>query len=338
MGKTTLALAAAHDPRVVARFGRRGAFFVNLDPVAGRRRRLAPACDRPRPRRRPARRRNSRRTSPPLAPPSRRSRSSTISRRLGARTGRRPRRLLGGSRRSTGLRLVVTVRGEPPNIPGPGARTLRGRRTARRRRRARSVPAPCRRPVRGRPRPARPRQRARRPSAVDRASCRQRRRQTRSEGRPRRLEGPPRRFACGRRGRRPPDEPAAPRSGFRSTPSVRRAPPHRLIRAMAMLPDGMSDADSRTILSDGEPTGRARRGGPPRRRPASRAAPTAAGGCSRRSARRCSPTFRRRRKTATRLISRFLAPRGGRRESTLGRPNGRGEATELLAEAAISTP
>ena len=32
------------------------------------------------------------------------------------------------------------------------------------------------------------------------------------------------------------------------------SPPHRLIRLMALLPDGMSDADSRTILSDGEPT------------------------------------------------------------------------------------
>ena len=29
---------------------------------------------------------------------------------------------------------------------------------------------------------------------------------------------------------------------------------HRLIRLMALLPDGMSEADSRTILSDGEPT------------------------------------------------------------------------------------
>ena len=30
--------------------------------------------------------------------------------------------------------------------------------------------------------------------------------------------------------------------------------PHRLIRLMALLPDGMSEADSRTILSDGEPS------------------------------------------------------------------------------------
>ena len=32
------------------------------------------------------------------------------------------------------------------------------------------------------------------------------------------------------------------------------SPAHRLIRLMALLPDGMSEADSRTILSDGEPT------------------------------------------------------------------------------------
>jgi hypothetical protein len=33
MGKTTLALAAAHDPRVVARFGKERRFFVNLEPA-----------------------------------------------------------------------------------------------------------------------------------------------------------------------------------------------------------------------------------------------------------------------------------------------------------------
>ena len=33
MGKTTLALAAAHDPRVIARFGKDRRFFVNLEPA-----------------------------------------------------------------------------------------------------------------------------------------------------------------------------------------------------------------------------------------------------------------------------------------------------------------
>ena len=32
------------------------------------------------------------------------------------------------------------------------------------------------------------------------------------------------------------------------------SPAHRLIRLMALLPDGMAEADSRTILCDGEPT------------------------------------------------------------------------------------
>jgi hypothetical protein len=32
------------------------------------------------------------------------------------------------------------------------------------------------------------------------------------------------------------------------------SPPHRLIRLMALLPDGMADSDSRTILNDSEPT------------------------------------------------------------------------------------
>ena len=33
MGKTTLALAAAHDPRAIARFGKDRRFFVNLEPA-----------------------------------------------------------------------------------------------------------------------------------------------------------------------------------------------------------------------------------------------------------------------------------------------------------------
>src|SRR5208283_5421122 len=32
-----------------------------------------------------------------------------------------------------------------------------------------------------------------------------------------------------------------------------KSAPHRLIRLMALLPDGMSESDSRTILGDGEP-------------------------------------------------------------------------------------
>jgi hypothetical protein len=71
MGKTTLALAAAHDPRVIARFGKERRFFVNLEPA--------------------------------------RNAEGVLSRELAA---------------IEGLRLVMTVRGQPPKLPGPGARTL----------------------------------------------------------------------------------------------------------------------------------------------------------------------------------------------------------------------
>ena len=78
MGKTTLALAAAHDPRVVARFGKERRFFVNLEPAPDAAGRIQPSCDPARPSRPSARLTSWKRRSPPPAPPSRRSRSSTI--------------------------------------------------------------------------------------------------------------------------------------------------------------------------------------------------------------------------------------------------------------------
>ena len=54
-----------------------------------------------------------------------------------------------------------------------------------------------------------------------------------------------------------------------------------MIRLMALLPDGMSEADSRTIMSDGEPTKEERGAAAKLETPASRAAPTAVGACSR---------------------------------------------------------
>ena len=122
MGKTTLALAAAYDARIVERFGMRR-FFVNLEPTpdadAAVRRlagdlglpasgaahevetRIAAACA----------------GAPTLAildnleMPSYRDSAST-----GA--------LLGQLAAIKGLCLVATVRGAPPYVPGPGAKRL----------------------------------------------------------------------------------------------------------------------------------------------------------------------------------------------------------------------
>ena len=107
-----------------------------------------------------------------------------------------------------GLRLVITVRGDTPQLPGPGALTLQdvaqlGEDDAR------SVPAPCGRPVRRRPCPASPAQRARWPSVVDRAAGSQRRRPGGSQRTCHRLDEAARRDAATiRRGRQSADQPA----------------------------------------------------------------------------------------------------------------------------------
>ena len=123
MGKTTLALAAAYDPRVIARFGMGRRFFVNLEPVPdadGLLRRfaadlglvvsgstpevvaeVAAVCA----------------AAPTLAildnleTPWRKDTAATEA-------------LLGRLAVIAGLRLIITVRGEPPNIPAPGAVAL----------------------------------------------------------------------------------------------------------------------------------------------------------------------------------------------------------------------
>ena len=123
MGKTTLALAAAHDKRVIERFGKSRRFFVNCEPLPdadGLLRRLAAdlglpasgaaaeveakiaaACE----------------PAPTLAildnleTPWRRDAAATEA-------------LLGRLGAFDGLRLVITIRGEPPNVPDQGAVTL----------------------------------------------------------------------------------------------------------------------------------------------------------------------------------------------------------------------
>ena len=180
MGKTTLALAAAYDHaghRTVRR-GRR--FFVNLEPAPdadGLLRRLAAdlgvaasgaaseveakiaaACA----------------TAPTLAildnleTPWRKDTAAIEA-------------LLGRLAAIEGLRLVITIRGEPPDLPGAGALTLQDVERLSEPRRERALSSPRRRAVRRRPGAARPARRPRRPSAVDRASGGQCARQAESE-------------------------------------------------------------------------------------------------------------------------------------------------------------
>jgi hypothetical protein len=123
MGKTTLALAAAYDPQVIARFGKGRRFFVNLGPAPdadGLLRRLAAdlglaatgavseveakiaaACA----------------ATPTLAildnleTPLHKDAAATEA-------------LLGRLAAIVGLRLIIAIRGEPPFLPGPGTETL----------------------------------------------------------------------------------------------------------------------------------------------------------------------------------------------------------------------
>jgi tetratricopeptide (TPR) repeat protein len=252
MGKTTLALAAAYDERVVARFGKGRRFFVNLEPVPdadGLLRRLAidlglaatgavPEVE--------AKIATACAAAPTLAildnleTPWRKDAAATEA-------------LLGRLAAIEGLRLVLTIRGEPPNVPGPGARTL---------------------------------QDVERLGEVDARALFLRRAGDQFEGDPAlpgllsALDGHPlsiellaanaqgkanlrgladdwrdRRADMLRRGAAD-DRKTSLRASLELSLAALNPPSaaHRLIRVMALLPDGMSEADSRTILSDGEPT------------------------------------------------------------------------------------
>jgi hypothetical protein len=248
MGKTTLALAAAHDPRVVARFGKERRFFVNLEPAPDSEgvlarlatqlglpasggaheleAKIAAACA----------------AEPTLAildnleTPWRRDPTATEA-------------LLGRLAAIEGLKLVITVRGEPPGI---GARTLRNVEQ-----------------LQGADASALFLRHAGDHFASDPAL----------PGLLKALDGHPlsiELLAANAQGK--PDL-----KGLAADWNDRRAdllsrgsendrktnlsasldlslaaldppsPAHRLIRLMALLPDGMSEADSRTILTDSEP-------------------------------------------------------------------------------------
>jgi hypothetical protein len=252
MGKTTLALAAAHDPRVIARFGKERRFFVNLEPAPnadGALTRLAtdlglPASGAP----------------------------SEVEAKIAAACAGQPtlaildnletpwdkdtaatEALLGRLAAIDGLRLVITVRGEPPKLPGPGARTLRdveqlqdadARALFLRHAGDHFAADPALPGLLG---------------ALDGHPLSIELLAANAQGKPD-LKGlaadwSDRRADLLRHGAGE-DRKTSLRASLDLSLAALDPPsaPHRLIRLMALLPDGMSDADSRMILNDGEPT------------------------------------------------------------------------------------
>ena len=249
MGKTTLALAAAHDPRVVARFGKERRFFVNLEPApdaAGVLSRIAIQLGLPATgaaHELEAKIAAACAAEPTLAildnleTPWRKDIAATET-------------LLGELAAIEGLRLVITVRGEPPGI---GARTLRNveqledadARALFLRHAGDHFAAD----------PALPgllKALDGHPLSIELLAANA---QGKADLKGLAADWNDRRADLLRRG-------AANdrKTSLRASLDLSLAeldppsPAHRLIRLMALLPDGMSEADSRTILSDGEPT------------------------------------------------------------------------------------
>jgi len=252
IGKSTLALAAAHDRRIVARFGKDRRFFINLEPapdaeaLLGRlashlglpasgagfevEAKIAAACD----------------AKPALAildnleTPLRKDPAGTEA-------------LLGRLASIDGLRLVVTVRGEPPKLPAPGARTLRdverlGEADSRSlflRHAGDQFAAD----------PALPGLIAAldgHPLSIELLAANA---QGKSDLKGVAADWSDRRAdLLGRGGAN--DRRTSLRASLDLSLAALDPPslPHRLIRLMALLPDGISETDSRAILSDGAPT------------------------------------------------------------------------------------
>jgi tetratricopeptide (TPR) repeat protein len=253
MGKTTLALAAAHDSRVIARFGKARRFFVNLEP--------APNADGA-----------LTRLATDLGLPASGAASEVEAKIAAACAGQltlaildnleTPWRkdiaateaLLGRLAAIEGLRLVITVRGEPPRLPGVGARTLRdveqlqdadaGALFLRHAGSDHFAADPALPGLL---------------SALDGHPLSIELLAANAQGKPD-LKGlaadwSHRRADLLRHGAAN-DRLTSLRASLDLSLAALDPPSasHRLIRLMALLPDGMSDADSRTILNDGEPT------------------------------------------------------------------------------------
>jgi tetratricopeptide (TPR) repeat protein len=252
MGKTTLALAAAHDSRVVARFGKARRFFVNLEPAPNAEGALT-------------------RLATDLGLPASGA-ASEVEAKIAAACAGQPtlaildnletpwdkdtaatEALLGRLAAIDGLRLVITVRGEPPKLPGAGARTLRdveqlqdadGRALFLRHAGDHFAADPALPGLL---------------SALDGHPLSIELLAANAQGKPD-LKGlaadwSHRRADLLRHGAGD-DRKTSLRASVDLSLAALDPPssPHRLIRLMALLPDGMSDADSRTILNDGEPT------------------------------------------------------------------------------------
>jgi hypothetical protein len=250
MGKTTLALAAAYDPRVIERFGKDGRFFVNLEPAPnaeGLLSRLATHLGLPASGAASELEANIAATcaaAPALAildnleTPWRKDPAATEA-------------LLGRLAAIESLRLVITVRGEPPGI---GARTLQDierlqdadARALFLRHAGDQFGAD----------PALPGLIAAldgHPLSIELLAANA---QGKTDLRGLAADWSDRRADLLRRGPADDDRKTSLRASLDLSLAALDppSPPHRLIRLMALLPDGMSEADSRAILSDGEPT------------------------------------------------------------------------------------
>jgi tetratricopeptide (TPR) repeat protein len=253
MGKTTLALAAAYDLRVIERFAKDRRFFVNLEPAPNAEGVLT-------------------RLAADLGLPASGA-ASEVEAKIAAACAAQPmlaildnletpwrkdaaatEALLGRLAAIEGLRLVITVRGEPPKLPSPGARTLQDVE------RLQDADA--------------------RALFLRHAGSDQFGTDPALPGLLAALDGHPlsiELLAANAQGKRDLRGLATDwkdrradllrqgaandrKTSLRASLDLSLAaldppsPPHRLIRLMALLPDGMSEADSRTILSVGEPT------------------------------------------------------------------------------------
>jgi tetratricopeptide (TPR) repeat protein len=252
MGKTTLALAAAYEPSVIARFGKERRFFVNLEPAPNAdgilsrlaadlgvsatgatsevESKIAAACAA----------QQTLAILDNLETPWREDSPATEA-------------LLGRLAAIEGLRLIVTVRGQPPRLPGPGTRALKDveqledndARTLFLRHAGDHFGSDAALPgllkaLDGHP------------LSIELLAAN-------AQGKPD-LKGlaadwSDRRADLLRHGAAYDRKTSLRASLDLSLAALGAASAaHRLLRLMALLPDGMSEADSRTILSDDEPT------------------------------------------------------------------------------------
>jgi tetratricopeptide (TPR) repeat protein len=252
MGKTTLALAAAHDARVIARFGKDRRFFVNLEPAPNAEGVLS-------------------RLAADLGLPASGA-ASEVGAKIAAACAAKPtlvildnletpwrkdmaasEALLGRLAAIEGLRLVITVRGEPPSLPDPGAITLKDverlqdadARALFLRHAGDQFAADCALPgliaaLDGHP------------LSIGLLAANAK---GKADLRGLAADWSDRRADLLRRGAADDRKTSLRASLDLSLAALSsQSPAHRLIRLMALLPDGMSEADSHTILNDRAPT------------------------------------------------------------------------------------